>query len=159
MPTPWRWKRSTPRATLERPNLVRAVLDVNVVVSALLSPAGAPARVLIAWQQGRFEIIVSPLLLEELARTLRYPKLRRHISPQEAKRVVTWLSAEARLQSDPAGPSPVRSADPGDDYLIALAIAADAVLVSGDDHLLSLSGELPIYSPARFLELLPDDVR
>jgi hypothetical protein len=44
--------------------------------------------------------------------------------------------------------------DPGDDYLIALAAAQNAPLVSGDDHLLSPSGELPIYGPRDFLILL-----
>jgi len=51
------------------------------------------------------------------------------------------------------GPPPRRSVDPDDDYLVALAEAAQAVLVSGDRHLLDLGGKLP-YSPAAFLALL-----
>jgi predicted nucleic acid-binding protein len=41
--------------------------------------------------------------------------------------------------------------DPGDDYLIALAAAARAVIVSGDRHLLDMRDELPVQSPAGFL--------
>ena len=48
----------------------------------------------------------------------------------------------------------MRSADPGDDYLIALASAHRAALVSGDKHLLSLSSKIPVFSPRDFLELL-----
>ncbi|MCA1705276.1 MAG: PIN domain-containing protein, partial [Actinobacteria bacterium] len=52
---------------------MRAVLDPNVIISAVLSPGGAPARVMTAWLEGRYELVVSPLLLEELERALSYP--------------------------------------------------------------------------------------
>jgi putative PIN family toxin of toxin-antitoxin system len=133
---------------------LRAVLDVNVLISALLSPTGTPARVLAAWQQGQFDLIVSPQLLAELERALGYPKLRRHIGPDEVAEFVGVLLREAIIERDPAEPPEIRSADPGDDYLIALAAASGAVLVSGDDHVLSLGTDLPIYSPARFVELI-----
>lgn len=55
---------------------MRAVLDPNVLVSAVLSPRGAPADVLRAWHDGRFELVVSPHLLDGLERVLAYPKLR-----------------------------------------------------------------------------------
>jgi putative PIN family toxin of toxin-antitoxin system len=134
--------------------MVRAVLDPNVIISALLSPDGAPARALLAWLRGEFELIVSPLLLAELERALAYPKLRKRIEPQDARRVVEMLSSSANSAADPGEPPPVRSRDPGDDYLIALASSAHALLVSGDEHLLELADALPILSPARFLERL-----
>lgn len=138
---------------------MRAVLDPNVIISALLSPTGSPARVLLAWQQGDFELTVSPLLLAELERALAYPKLRGRIPTDEAQRIVEWLSRAATVVPDPAGPPSVRSADPGDDYLLALSAAEDALLVSGDTHLLTLSGDLPIHSPAGFLALLEEASR
>jgi putative PIN family toxin of toxin-antitoxin system len=129
-------------------------VDVNVIISALLSRDGSPATVLRAWQDGRFELIVSPVLLAELGRALKYPKLRRRIPAEDAEAVVDWLGRAATLASDPADPAPVRSVDPGDDYLLALAASETAVIVSGDDHLLSLQGSAPVYPPAEFLELL-----
>jgi uncharacterized protein len=45
----------------------RVVIDSNVLISARLSPRGAPGRLLAAWLAGRFELIVSPALLSELA--------------------------------------------------------------------------------------------
>jgi predicted nucleic acid-binding protein len=51
-------------------------------------------------------------------------------------------------------PPPVRSVDAADDYLLALAAAADVVLVSGDAHLLSLRDQAPIYGAAEFLGLI-----
>jgi uncharacterized protein len=135
---------------------VRAVLDPNVIISALLSPAGNAARLLKAWEHGEFELIASAALLEELQRALAYPKLRRHISGQEAAGVVRWLTESATLAGDPAAPPPVRSDDPGDDYLIALAASRQAILVSGDKHLLDLADRIPVLEPALFLKHLSE---
>ena len=131
-----------------------AVLDPNVVISGLISRGGAPARVLLGWRNGHFEAIVSPLLLEELRRALAYPKLRRHVPPEAADAAVRWLSEGATHAPDPAGSPPVHSADPGDNYLIALAAREGAALLSGDKHLLELAGRIPVYSPRDFLDLV-----
>jgi putative PIN family toxin of toxin-antitoxin system len=132
---------------------LRAVLDANVIISGLLSPAGAPARVLAAWREGAFELIVSSKLLAELQRALSYPRLREHIDRQDSDALLDWLARFATVAEDP-GHVPVRSADAADDYLIALAAGNDALLVSGDKHLLDLADELPILPPARFLALV-----
>lgn len=133
--------------------MIRAVLDPNVLISALLSPKGAPARALRAWIEGAFELVVSPLLLAELERALAYPKLRKRISAQETARAIAWLQSSATVVEDPRSAPSVRSPDPGDDYLIALAESEQALLVSGDNHLLSLSKELPVHSVASFLRI------
>jgi putative PIN family toxin of toxin-antitoxin system len=130
---------------------VRAILDPNVIISALLSRGGTPARVLRAWLEGRFDLIVSPLLLEELERALAYPKLAERISGEESAALIDWLRREAILVDDPAEPPTTRSEDPGDDYLLALAEAERAVLVSGDRHLLALTEELPVLTVREFL--------
>jgi putative PIN family toxin of toxin-antitoxin system len=130
---------------------LRVVLDPNVIISALLSPDGAPARVLVAWREGAFELIISPQLLAELRRALAYPKLRERVDRQDAVALLDWLTRFASLATDAEDP-PASSADRADDYLIALAAASDALLVSGDRHLLALAEQLPILSPARFLE-------
>jgi len=135
---------------------LRAVLDANVLISALLSRTGAPARLLLAWQEGRFELIVSPGLLAELGRALAYPKLQRLIPTSDAEAFVAWLSRSALLARDPDAPGPIRCVDPGDDYLISLAANQHAVLVSGDGHLLALAGELPIQTSAAYLSVVTD---
>lgn len=133
---------------------MQAVLDPNVVISGLLSHDGSPARILLAWQEGRSELIVSPLLLGELKRALAYPKLRSRISRRDAEAVLQWLSQSATAVDDPREAPPVRSEDPGDDYLIALAAEQHAALVSGDKHLLALAGRIPVYSPREFVDLV-----
>lgn len=133
---------------------MRAVLDPNVVISGLLSRHGSPAQTLLAWREGRFELVVSPLLLEELERALAYPKLRARISGGDAEAALRWLSQSATVADDPPGEPPLRSEDPGDDYLIALAAAERAALVSGDKHLLALAGQIPVYSRREFVALV-----
>ena len=133
---------------------MRAVLDPNVVISGLISSTGAPAEVLRAVQSGRVEVIVSPLVIEELQNALAYPKLRRLIDTDEVSRAVEWLSAVARHMPDPTDAPPRRSQDPDDDHLIALAASSQAALVSGDRHLLALKNEIPVYSPREFIELI-----
>ena len=133
---------------------MRVVLDPNVVISGVLSSRGAPADVLRALAAGEFELIVSQALLAELERALAYPKLRRHISKPDAAELVRWLAGSATVVVDPDAHPPVHSRDPDDDYLIALASAHRAALVSGDKHLLALAGEIPVFSPRAFLELL-----
>lgn len=128
-----------------------------MIISGALARAGAPARVLAAWGEGAFELIVSPALLAELGRAFSYPKLRERIDPQDAASLLDWLARLAILAEDVEA-APARSVDPADDYLIALAAGNDALLVSGDKHLLDLAKELPIVPPARFLELM-DSVR
>jgi putative PIN family toxin of toxin-antitoxin system len=133
---------------------VQAVLDPNVLISALLSPGGRAADVLRAWQRGEFDLIVSALLIEELERALAYQKLHRRIPAEDALAFVQWIAGSATLVGDPDEDWPVHSTDSGDDYLIALAASCQAILVSGDRHLLDLSEEIPVESPSQFLDRL-----
>lgn len=132
---------------------MRAVLDPNVLIAALLSRSGAPAQVVSRWLVGEFELVVSAALLAELERALAYPKLRNRVTAEEAEAFVELLRRGARMAANREAPGR-RSADPGDDYLLALAEAERAVLVSGDQHLLALANELPIQGARTFLDAL-----
>lgn len=137
---------------------MRAVLDPNVLVSAVLSRGGTPAALLRAWLDGGYEMVVSPALLGELERVLGYPKIAKRVSSAEARELVDMLRLQADLVDDPiddpAGAPSVRSPDPDDDYLIALAQVATALIVSGDSDLQGLADQIPVYTPAAFLTLL-----
>lgn len=133
---------------------MRAVLDPNVIISALLSRNGTPARVLRLWVEGTYELVCSPKLLDELRRALTYPKLTTRIRPNEADALLSLFEDEALVQDDPRTRPSVTSADPDDDYLIALAEQSKSLLVSGDSDLLNLADRAPIYSPREFLQYL-----
>jgi uncharacterized protein len=132
---------------------LRVVLDVNVLILALLSRAGAPGRLIALWLEGAFELVVSEELLAELGRALAYPKLREHISRDDAADFITLLRSTASMLADAERLDHI-SRDPGDDYVLALAKASASILVSGDRDLLVLAPELPIQEPAAFLGLV-----
>lgn len=135
---------------------MRAVLDPNVLVSAAISATGAPAQVVRRWLEGEFELVASPLLLEELSRVLAYPKIAERVSADDAAALFELVATEAEVAADGDGPAAVAVEDPGDEYLVVLAVTVGAALVSGDKHLTALADRLPIYRPAEFLQLLDD---
>lgn len=134
---------------------MRAVLDTNLFLSALLSAKGMPARVVEAWRDGRFELVTSREQIDEVKRAARYEKVRIYVSRSAIGRLVNGLrNAEMLLARLPrAGASP----DPGDDFLLAMSVAAEAdYLVTGDKALLSLRtiATTRIVTPRRFAALL-----
>jgi uncharacterized protein len=132
---------------------LRAVLDTNVLISALLSRTGAPAELIARWRDGAFELIVSPLLLEELSRALAYPKVRDRVDASDAAGFVRLLREQGSMQDDPEE-VPKRAADRADDYVLALAESQKAVVVSGDQHLIDLAGSLPVFTPRELVGML-----
>jgi putative PIN family toxin of toxin-antitoxin system len=139
--------------------MLRAVLDPGVLISAAISPRGAPALLLSEWLEGSYELVVSPSLLAELRQVLLRPKFRSYISLEDVDRYMEVLERLALLVRDPAN-LPGVTPDPGDDYLVALSRSASAdVLVSGDAHLVLLEeAEPPVVSPRDFLERLAPSV-
>ena len=119
----------------------------------MLSPHGAPAELVSRWLAGEFELVVSDLLLAELERALGYPKLSQRIASGDAAELVALLRNTAVHEADPPV-APARSTDAGDDYLLALAESAGALLVSGDRHLLELADSFPIVTARAFLDRL-----
>lgn len=133
----------------------RAVLDSGVFVSAVITPTGVAARLLSESRAGAADLILSPLLLGELERVLRRDKFRRYVRIDEVLEFIGLLRGEFPPVPDPEDVGQLRSADPNDDYLIALAKSQSSILVSGDKHLLDLAGNgAPVLAPADFLEIL-----
>jgi putative PIN family toxin of toxin-antitoxin system len=116
----------------------------------VINPYGTPARVAEAVADGAVTAVVTQHLLDELAAVLIRPKFRRWISVADAIAFVESLGGHADLRDDP-GPPTAGVRDPNDDYLVALAEAADATIVTGDDDLLEAELEPPAITPAQLL--------
>lgn len=56
--------------------VIRAVIDTNIWVSALLNPSGYPAKLRKAFEEGRFEVVISEPILKEIADVLSRPSKR-----------------------------------------------------------------------------------
>lgn len=133
---------------------MRAVLDPNVLISAILSRAGAPAELLSAWIAGRFDLVVSAKLLDELGRALSYPKIAKRVARADATAYQNLLRARATSAVDPDEEPPVHCTDPNDDYLIAVAHATSSALITGDAALLALARRIPVFTPRDFVSML-----
>lgn len=56
--------------------VMRVVLDTDVLLSAQISPHGAPDIIYPAWRADRFDLVACGVQLGELRRVGRYPKLK-----------------------------------------------------------------------------------
>lgn len=112
---------------------MRAVLDTNILISALIAPAGPPAAIYQAWEEKKFTLCTCPEQLVELRATLQKPKVAALIRPHDAGRLVNQIRHLALFFS--RLPKLQRSPDPRDDYLLALSTAGQAdYLVTGDQR-------------------------
>ena len=116
----------------------------------MINPYGTPARVVEAVIEGRIVAVVTQHLLDEVTSVLIRPKFRRWVSVVDAIAFVETLGGHAYLHPDPGPPAP-RVRDPHDDYLVALAEAADAVIVTGDADLLEADLKPPAVTPVDLL--------
>lgn len=139
-----------PRAVIPR-----AVLDTNVVISALVFE-GALARIRNGWKNSRFRFLLSAAVLDEYTRALAYPKFR--LTAGEIRSLIADEILPFITAVKPRGIRKVVVDDPDDDKFLACAHWGKAdFLVSGDLHLLALKhyGPTVILKPATFLEGLP----
>lgn len=131
----------------------RAVLDLNVVVSALIEGRGPSAQLLEAVLEGRLTLIACPRWFTELGAVLARPKFASRFTPAQAGAVLDALHAVAELSGDPVGVL-ATTRDPGDDYLVALALGQGCeAIVSGDQDLRSQS-LVPVASAREALGLI-----
>jgi putative PIN family toxin of toxin-antitoxin system len=110
---------------------MRVIVDTNILLSALINPHGLPAQLIDAWRGARFQLVTSQEQLLELGDVARRPALRKYIVPAHVGRFINDLRelAEVLVRL----PHVDRSRDPGDNFLLAMAVASSAeYLVSGD---------------------------
>ena len=135
---------------------MKVVLDTNVLLSGLMFPDGAPGRIVGAWLNARFELVISVHQLAEIGRSLAYPKIRRILGwdDRRIEQFIRQLYVRARIV-DLDGISVEVPSDPDDVPILATLVAAEAdALVSGDRDLLALRDRYAILTPAEFARSL-----
>jgi len=120
---------------------VRAVLDTNVVLSALVFRGGAAGQLRLAWQRGRVIPLVSAVTVQELLRVLAYPKFR--LSPDEQEELLAdYLPYAETVRVAQPPPTVPDCRNILDLPFMHLAVASKAqILVTGDRDLLAISAE------------------
>ena len=102
--------------------MIRAVIDTNVLVSGLLSPAGNEALILLAINQGLVRPCCSEDILEEYAAVLARPKFA--FPSDEIAAVLAMFRSRGELFLPEA--SAATSPDPGDTKFLQCAQAASS---------------------------------
>jgi len=139
--------------------VLRAVLDANVLVSALIRPQGPPGRIVAALiEEHAFELVASIPIFEELRRCLAYPRVRRRITAT-GEELDLWIAALDLIAEPTEGALGARviEDDPDDDKYVVAALEGRAqFIVSGEAHLLELRTYegVQIVTPSAFLRLL-----
>jgi putative PIN family toxin of toxin-antitoxin system len=142
--------------------VTQVVIDPGVLVSAFISPKkAAPALLVDAVFDGNLDVLACPALIAELTDVLGRKKFAKHSAEGRAAAFIAAFRDRATMIPDPPAGS-VTTADPDDDYLLALAETHDAdAVVSGDPHLLdAASSKLPVLTPRELadrLSLTPAD--
>lgn len=88
--------------------MTRAVVDTSVLVSALIGdPDAGPGRLVDAWREQRFVLVVSPNLLAELREVLARPKLERWAGEGRGQAYVeTYHPAAVSVEREDLGSEP-----------------------------------------------------
>lgn len=137
---------------------MKALLDTNPLVSALLKPTGVSGQIFQGWRNSEFEWAVSPSTLTELNDVLHRPHIIKKypISEKDIFDHVNVLRNFAEVAPGSLIVSEIPD-DPKDNHVLAAAVETKSIyIVSGDRHLLSVGEyqEIKILTPRAFLELL-----
>jgi len=138
--------------------LIQVVLDANVLVSGLISRKGPPGQILDAWLAGKFQLFISPQILEEMRRVLRYPRIINRLAMEQATGLLDKLVTDAELV-DGTFKLDILTRDPSDNIYLACAVEAKAgYLVTGNSEHFEEAGKIymgvNIITPRSFLETL-----
>jgi len=129
---------------------LKVVVDTNVFVSGVFF-SGPPYQILEAWQSGEFELVASQDILDEYLRVgeileLEHPEI-------DLKPILNFVLEHVTIYR----PLPIKEPvceDPDDDKFFACALASGSkVIISGDKHLLKVSGfqGIEVFKPRDFV--------
>ena len=129
---------------------MKIVIDTNVFISGVFF-TGPPHQILKAWRDGKFEILISKEILEEYKRvgeslSIQFPQVT--LTP-----ILKFFAIRAELIDAQPLSGPVCE-DTDDDKFFACAIAGKSkLIISGDKHLLKVSGYqgIKVLKPKEFI--------
>jgi putative PIN family toxin of toxin-antitoxin system len=142
--------------------MIIAVLDVNVIVSAVLGALGFSRQVVDALRAGRFVAATSAGIITEVETKLRLPRISRryHLTELDVAWALELLTTFAQLVTVPDHEVINVTGDPEDDGVLAAGRLAQAnYLVTGDRGLLQLGtyAGMTIVTPREFVAVLAQE--
>ncbi len=131
--------------------MMKAIVDTNVFMSGIFW-AGPPAKILQAWNEKKFEIVLSKEILEEYMRVGNV--LARKYEGVNLDPFFELLVIRANIYDIPPWRKSV-CRDPNDEMFISCAVATNTkIIISGDKDLLEISGHegIQVLKPKNFMD-------
>jgi len=130
---------------------MQVVVDTNVLISAIFF-GGKPELILEAWRTGKLDLLITEEILSEYVDVLhriseKYPRV--NISK------IIPLITKCGILVEPQILNQIICEDPDDDKFIAAALGSlSSIIISGDKHLLDVSGYsgIEMIKPAAFVK-------
>lgn len=138
--------------------MLRALLDANVLISAVIRPSGPPGEIAFELlSRNAFELVISSGIVAEVERALGHNKIRKYI--RDSREALLWLADVVAIADviEDSGRVHGVCRDPADDKVLGAALEGRAdVIVTGDGDLLALEEYegIAILAPREFLDLL-----
>ncbi len=134
--------------------MLKIVVDTNLIVSAVITPHGKPARILELFRKNMIEIVISEEIVIEIQKVSNYPKIRKRHgwSLEETKWFIKGIKKFCIVVMPGAHNDPIITKDASDDKFLDCAVAGEVdYVVTGDKHLLELGqySGIPIISPGK----------
>ena len=132
---------------------MRIVLDTNVLVSGLISPAGPPGRIVDLVLPGKLFVLHDDRILAEYRKVLAWPRLQ--IAANEASTILDLIEHDGFLVSAP--PLPLTLPNPDDlPFLeVAVAGAASSLITGNERHFIPTKGQhsVAVLNPVKVLSI------
>src|SRR5579864_4372416 len=114
---------------------LKVVLDTNIYIAAFEFPKGKNAVLWLAARTGRYRLIVSPTIIRETARVLRFDF---GWEDDRVQQIIRRVAEVAKVVT-PHVPVHALTTDPDDNRILECALDGKAdLIVSNDHHLLDL---------------------
>jgi len=132
------------------------VIDTNVWISGVFFQGETPAALLRAWRDRRFEVVLTPEVLDELGQKLREKSAQ--FTPDQAlgEEWIAYIKTFAEVVRASVEVEGV-CLDHNDDMFLTAALSAKADYIVSGDHDLQALGQcqgVRILSPRAFADLL-----
>lgn len=136
--------------------MIRAVIDTNVIVSAMLSKEGPPNVILSLSLRGFIMPVFNRSSMVEYGRVLRRPRF--GFAVTQTTILLDTIEGTGLETQDGSWPEALPDADDGK-FLVA-AVAGDAVLITGNlrDFPENRRRHVPVMSPRQFVDTYADEI-
>jgi putative PIN family toxin of toxin-antitoxin system len=135
---------------------MRAVIDTNIIISAMRSTQGASHAILLAIHRRQFTPVISVPLLMEYEEVAKRPGMVPHLTPVQIDILLDQICARAVEQRIFFNWRPFLP-DPDDDMLVELAIASQApciVTSNVRDVKMAETLGIQVLEPRKFIRIL-----